>query len=102
LFQNNQEKIMATYLKDPGASLDYTVDWGAGYLGTATLTASTWTVLPVEPGGLVVSAQAQSTTRASVTLSGGVPGHFYRLANQVVMSDGKADERSIHIRVEQR
>lgn len=93
---------MATYLKDPGASLDYTIDWGAGYLGTATLTSSTWTVVPVEAGGIVIGAEALSATRASVTLGGGVPGHFYRVANQVVMSDGKADERSITLRVEQR
>jgi hypothetical protein len=93
---------MATYLKDPDASLDYTIDWGAGYLGTATLTASTWTVTPVEPGGLFIAGQAQSVTRAIVTLNGGVPGHFYHVGNQVVLSDGHADERSLTIRVENR
>jgi hypothetical protein len=97
-----QEKNMSTFLKDPGATLDYTIDWGAGYLDAATLTASTWTVLPVEPGGLAIGAQIQSATRTSVTLAGGVPGHFYRVANQVVMSDGKSDERSVSVRVEQR
>jgi hypothetical protein len=93
---------MATYLKDPGATLDYTIDWGAGYLGTATLTASTWTVQPVEAGGISIMSEMQTTTRTSVTLQGGVPGHLYHIGNQVVMSDGKADERSITVRVEQR
>ncbi len=93
---------MATYLKDPGARLDYTVDWGAGYLGTGTITTSTWTVLPVEAGGLVIAGEAQAATRATVTLSGGIPGHLYRIGNQVVMSDGTIDERSVTVRVEQR
>jgi hypothetical protein len=93
---------MATYLKDSGATLDYTIDWGAGYLGTATLTASSWTVLPVEPNGIIIVSEMQTATRTSVTVNGGVPGHLYVIGNQVVMSDGKADERSITIRVEQR
>ncbi len=93
---------MATYLKDPGASLDYTIDWGAGYLGSATVTSSSWTVLPVEIGGIVIAGDAHSATRTSVTLSGGISGHLYRIGNQVVMSDGSADERSITVRVEQR
>lgn len=93
---------MATYLKDPDANLDYTVDWRAGYLGTATIITSSWTVLPVEPGGVTIAGEAQAQTHASVNLTGGIPGHLYRIGNQVVLSDGTIDERSITVRVEQR
>jgi hypothetical protein len=93
---------MASYLKDPAAQLDYTIDWGAGYIGTDTITTSTWSILPIEAGGLVIAGEAQSAARVTVTLRGGVPGHLYHVANQVVISNGLADERSITVRVEQR
>jgi hypothetical protein len=31
-----------------------------------------------------------------------VPGHVYRVAASVILSDGRADERSLTLRVEER
>lgn len=93
---------MTLLLKDPGAALDYAVDWGAEYLSGDSLAQSAWEVSPVEPGGLTVVASSFDDRLASVTASGGVPGHLYQLVNSVVLASGLSDRRSIVLRVEKR
>lgn len=93
---------MTYLLKDPDATLDYAVDWGTEYLAGDVLQSSGWSVSPVEPGGAaVVSSQADELI-ATVAVSGGLVGHLYRLINQVVTASGRADSRSIVLRVEKR
>ena len=93
---------MGIFLKDPAASLDYSVDWAAGYLDGQTITTSDWSVQPAEAGGISLAATITSPTRASVTLAGGIPGHVYRISNFVTLSDARADERQLTVRAEQR
>lgn len=93
---------MGIFLKDPGATLDYSVDWAAGYLDSQTILASDWTVQPAEADGITVSAAIHTTTRTGATLAGGKPGHVYRITNRVIMSDTHSDERTLTVRVEQR
>jgi len=93
---------MGIFLKDPSAALDYAVDWGAGYLDGQVITASDWSVEPDEAGGIAVSATIASTSRTGATFAGGLAGNVYRVANRVTLSDGRRDERSVVLRVEQR
>lgn len=93
---------MTVLLKDPEASLDYAVDWGAEYLTGETLAQSDWQVTPVEIGGIGISANRFDQTVASATAAGGVAGHVYQLINHVVLSSGLTDSRSIVVRVEKR
>lgn len=93
---------MTLLLKDPDAALDYVVDWGAEYLTGDALVGSSWTVSPVEPGGLSVVESGFDAKLASVTASGGVPGRIYQLVNSVVLASGLVDRRSIVLRVEKR
>lgn len=94
---------MSNYLKDPSATVDYSIDWGAGYLGEArTVSVSDWSVSPVEDGGVAVIATLVAPTRTSATLSGGIRGHVYRVSNRVSMSDGRSDERMLVLRMEDR
>lgn len=90
---------MGIFLKDPAATLDYAIDWSAAYLGAATVTASDWTV---EPVGLTVTATLGGPAKTAAVLGGGVAGRVYRVANRVVLSDGRHDERSLTLRVEDR
>lgn len=92
---------MTVHLKDPQASLDYLIDWGAG-LGGRSVVESDWAVSPVEPGGLVVADDAIDGAKTRATISGGVAGHVYRATCQVVLSDGRVDERSVMLRLEER
>ena len=93
---------MPLLLKDPGAALDYGVDWGSDYLSGDVLATSEWAVEPVESGGLSIAAEAHDLLRSSVSLSGGVAGHLYRLTNTVTTTAARTDRRSFTIRVEQR
>lgn len=90
------------WLKDPGATLDYRVDWGAVLADGVTLSQSMWAVEPVEAGGLAADSGAIGGSAASVRLSGGVSGHLYRVTNRVIFSDGSSDERTLLLRVEER
>jgi hypothetical protein len=93
---------MSFLLKDPGAILDYAIDWGAEYLGSDLIADSIWSVSPEEPGGVAVAGSEFDTQFATVKAEGGLPGRLYRLSNRVTMQSGRIDERSITLRVEQR
>lgn len=93
---------MSFYLKDPHSRVDYAIDWGASYLGEQIVAGSAWSVEPVEPGGIAVDAASFEPTRTAATLVGGVPGHVYSVGNHVILSDGRSDDRSLTLRVEQR
>ena len=93
---------MTLLLKDPEAALDYAVDWGAEYLDGDVLSASSWRVIPSEPGGISVIASSFDANVAMLTASGGVAGKVYQLTNHVVLSSGLNDSRSIVLRVDKR
>ncbi|HEY0115706.1 MAG TPA: hypothetical protein VGB54_08295 [Allosphingosinicella sp.] len=93
---------MSFYLKDPQSRIDYAVDWGAHYLDGQNVAASAWTVTPAEVGGIAVDAAGFDLVRTAATLTGGIAGHVYSVTNRVTLSDGRVDERSITLRVEQR
>jgi hypothetical protein len=92
---------MSFYLKDPQSRVDYRIDWG-GYLDGQVVAASAWTVTPTETGGLGVDGSTFDLERTSATLTGGLPGHVYSATNRVTLSDGRSDQRSITLRVEER
>ena len=93
---------MSFHLKDPGAVLDYAVDWGSEYLDGDVLVASEFVLSPVEPGGAVITDTRFDTQLATVSVGGGIAGHQYQLVNHVVLQSGREDERTIVLRVEQR
>ena len=93
---------MTFLLKDPEAVLDYLIDWGAEYLGDDLLAQSDWTVAPDEAGGVTIAGNDFDATTSTVKAGGGLPGRIYRLTNEVVMASGRADSRSIVLRVEKR
>ena len=93
---------MTLLLKDPGATLDYSVDWGADYLTGDVLTESSWTVSPAEPAGVSIVSSRFDLLASTVEVGGGQPGRIYRLTNHVVTAAGREDSRSIMLRVEKR
>lgn len=80
------------YTKDPGAALDYGIDWD-DWLGTDTIASSSWTV----PTGLTQDSDSHDTTGTTVWLSGGTVGQFYLVTNHITTAGGRADERTIRI-----
>ncbi len=91
---------MQVYVKDPGAILDYSIDWGAGYLQSGeTLGSSIWAIFPAD---MAQESAGDAAGVASITVSGGIAGQIYQLTNRITTSQGRTDERSITVRVEQR
>lgn len=102
---------MATYRHDPNADLDYGFDWSATPLDGVPwlsegeqIASSSWTVT-AETGDAAEVTQHDSThdaTTTTVWISGGVAGSVYRIANHVVSSDGRADDRTHTLRCAER
>ncbi|MBI2817967.1 MAG: hypothetical protein HYX72_13620 [Acidobacteria bacterium] len=85
------------FTKDPDATLDYSIEWSK-WLAGDTIQTSQWTV----PNGLTQASSSNTTTKATVWLSGGTPGQLYTVTNRITTVGGRTDERSITIRVEER
>lgn len=90
----------SSFLKDPDAVLDFKVDWTNWLAVAETLTSSSWTV----PVGLTTASPAPSntTTAATIWLSGGTVGTTYTVTNHITSSAGRTDDRSITIQIVQR
>jgi hypothetical protein len=86
-----------SFIKDPNAVLDYTIDWST-WLEGDTISTSDWTV----PTGLTEASDSNTTTTATVWLSGGTAGQEYTVTNRIVTAGGRTEDRSIYIRVEER
>ena len=93
---------MTLLMKDPEATLDYSVDWGAEYLSGDALAESQWAVSPAEPGGVTIVSDRFDLLIATVEVAGGIAGRLYRLTNHVATAEGRQDNRSIMLRVEKR
>lgn len=92
---------MATYKKDPNATLDYTFDWTAYLLPIGDVIASvTWVLTP----GLTKVAQSNSTTSATAFVSGGVSGSNETLTCRITTSSTppRVDDRSIILKITDR
>lgn len=94
---------MTPLWKDPDAVVDYTVNWGDGYLEPdETLATSEWLIEPTEQDGLVKDSDSNDPTSTTAFFSGGVRGHVYRVTNRIATSAQRTDDRTIVIRVGQR
>ena len=89
---------MTTFLKDPDAVLDYSVDWSK-WLAGDQIEASAWSV---SDPTLEASDDSETTTRTPVWLAAGVAGQSYTVTNRIVTSGGRTDERSLVIQVQDR
>ena len=65
---------MFAAVKDPQATLDYRFDWSA-WLTPDTISSVTWTV----PAGITQTAATNTTTTATIWLSGGTVGTRYTI-----------------------
>ena len=93
---------MSLLLKDPAASLDYVVDWGADWLAGDVLTASNWSIDPAHVGGMSKVNDSFDLQTTRVQLAGGLSGVVYRATNDITSSTGRQDSRSLVVRVGER
>ena len=88
---------MKLFRKDPSAILDYSIDWSL-WLNGDTIATSSWTV----PTGLTKVSDTKNDSSTTVWLSGGTLGQTYTVTNRITTANGRTDERSIIIKVEDR
>lgn len=87
-----------TMTKDPGASLDYSFDWGAWLVDGDTITSAQVTV----PDGITLDGTTNTASTVTAWLSGGTAGESYMATCRITTAEGRTDERSIRINVRQR
>ena len=90
---------MSLFLKNPNATLDFSVDWDDSYLAGQTIVNSLWRVEPSTPDAVVIVNDVFDGAITAVTISGGSFGKHYQLINQIALSNGLIDERSFVVRV---
>lgn len=88
---------MVQFTKDPDAVLDYQIDWET-WLNGDTISSSDWIV----PDGLTENDASNTTTTATIWLSGGSADEQYTVTNRIVTAGGRTDDRSIVVRVQDR
>ena len=89
---------MMTFIKDPNAVLDYSIEWSKWLAGDQIQT-STWSVS--DPVIQVVDS-SNTATRTTVWLSGGAAGQSYTVTNRITTSGGRTDDRSFVLQVQDR
>lgn len=88
-----------TILKDPQATLDYSVDltdWLT--LVSDTIATVTWT----QSSNLTRTTQSNTTTRAVAWFSGGIVGATEWANCHIVTTAGRIEERTIYFQIRQR
>ncbi len=93
------------FLKDPNTTLDYVIDWSVSYLlSTEQITASSWFILPQgQSNDLAVDTIPPPISGVTtVFVTGGIAGKLYQLTNRITTDQGRTDEKSITIRVEEK
>ena len=89
---------MTTFIKDPDAVLDYSVDWSKWLAGDQIQT-SAWSV---SDPAIEATGDSNTPTRTTVWLAGGVAGQSYTVTNRITTSGGRTDDRSLVIQVQDR
>jgi len=85
------------FAKDVDSLLDYQIDW-TRWLDGDTISASTWTA----NGDIEIVRNSNTATATTVWLTGGVVGTNYRLTNHIITAAGRAEDRTITVKVRER
>lgn len=78
--------------QDPQAILDYVIDWTA-WLNGDTIATSAWTMHQ----DLTPSNASNTTTTATVFITGGTSGKTYKVKNRITTANGRADDETFDL-----
>ena len=96
----SNDAVMRIFKKDPNAVLDYGFDW-SDWLDEVTdesISTSTWTV----PSGITKDSDSKMDGITTIWLSGGTAGETYLIANRIVTSASRTEDRSFKAKVVER
>ena len=82
--------LVASFVKDPAALLDYYIDW-QDFLAADTITTSTWSTT----SSVILSQEGIAGAFTVVWVAGGQVGEPVELVNHIVTAEGRHDERTL-------
>ena len=82
------------FQKDPDDVLDYQINW-ATWLGSDTISTSIWTAA----AGITVNSETETTTTATVWISGGTLGEVAQATNRITTAGGRTKDQTLYWRI---
>lgn len=90
---------VAVYIKDPDATLDYSIDW-TDWLNGDTIASMEYLA---DTGITVETAMCTETDTSSfLWLSGGTLGETYDVVCRITTAAGRIDDRTLRFKIKQR
>ena len=86
---------IATFTKDPDATLDYQINWAAWLEDEDIITDSSFVS---NSDNITVDSSSFTDTTSTVWLSGGQAGSSYEITNRITTALGRVDDRTIKIK----
>ena len=80
--------------KEDSEVLDYIEDW-SDWLGSDTISTSVWSV----PSGITEDSESETTTTATIWISGGTNNSNYVVTNTITTAGGRTGVRSFLLSV---
>lgn len=90
---------MTVYAKDPASVVDYSFDWSGWLTPGETISEDTWSIDPASGGAPTLGSEIGAGNTRGIYVSGGIPGHRYRLSCLITTDAGRTAERSVTLRV---
>jgi hypothetical protein len=90
--------MASQFIKDPNAVLDYMWDWSAWLASGDTISTSTVTIAS---GDVVKNSESHTTTTVTAWLSAGTDTTEAQVTARVVTAQGRTDDRTITLIVQQ-
>jgi len=91
------EWLAPDFVKDPDSTEDYPFNW-APELDGDTISTVSWSL----PDGLTQVSTSNTTTVATIFVSGGSEGQFYRIRCRITTAGGRTWDRTAVLEVAQR
>lgn len=92
---------LQTFIQDPDAKLDYSLDWSEWLTDGDSVQTSSWEVSPEGPT-LSDNSVNDAGTITTIWFAGGTVNSRYVLTNHIVTVDGREDDRSITVKLTER
>lgn len=86
------------FAHDPQAVLDYQYNWGEWLPAGDSIIAHTVTA----PSGLTVDSSTATSTAVTAWISGGTIGAYYDVVCHITTAQGREDDRTMQLVVEER
>jgi len=86
------------FMKDPNAVLDYKWDWSSWLTSGDTITTANVTIAS---GDVTINSQSNTTTTVTAWISAGTVGTEATLTARVTTAQGRTDDRTITLKIQQ-